>query len=142
MVELIAALYRVEAQIKDDPPDKRRLSRQQQSKPILDKIKAFYDNELISCTPKRTYGAALGYLHNQWPKLIGYTEDGRYPIDNNPAENAIRPFVVGRKNWLFANSQNDAKASAKLYGLIETVNAHGFYPEKYLTEIYRQLPNC
>src|SRR5690606_5805552 len=84
----------------------------------------------------------LGYLHNQWPKLTGYIENGMYLIDNNPAENAIRPFVIGRKNWLFANSQQGAKASANLYGLIETAKAHGLNPEKYLTEIYRQLPNA
>lgn len=142
MVELIAELYQIEKQIKDDPPDKKKISRQDKSKPILAKIKALNDEQLIGCAPKSTFGKALGYLHNQWPKLIGYIENGHYPIDNNPAENAIRPFVVGRKNWLFANTQKGAKASANLYGLIETVKAHGLNPEKYLTEIYRQLPNC
>ncbi|MCX7545348.1 IS66 family transposase [Marinicella gelatinilytica] len=134
MIELIAELYQVENQTKDDPQDK--------SAAILEKIKTLKDESLLSCTPTSTFGKALGYLHNQWPKLIAYIEDGRYPIDNNPAENAIRPFVIGRKNWLFANSQNGAKASANLYGLIETAKAHGLNPEKYLTKIYRQLPNC
>lgn len=142
MIELIAELYQVEKQTKDDPPDKRQLVRQDKSAAILEKIKALKDQSLQTCTPSSTFGKALGYLHNQWPKLIGYIEDGHYPIDNNPAENAIRPFVIGRKNWLFANSQNGAKASANLYGLIETAKVHGLNPEKYLTEIYRRLPNC
>lgn len=142
IVQLIAELYQVEKQTKDDPPDIRQRIRQHKSTAILEKIKTLKDKSLLSCTPTSTFGKALGYLHNQWPKLIGYIEDGRYPIDNNPAENAIRPFVIGRKNWLFANSQNGAKASANLYGLIETAKAHGLNPEKYLTQIYRQLPNA
>lgn len=142
MVELVAELYAIEKQTKDDIPDKRHQIRQNQSKAVLDQIKAHKDKSLQNCTPTSTYGKALGYLHNQWTKLIGYIESSDYPIDNNPAENAIRPFVIGRKNWLFANSTQGAKASANLYGLIETAKAHGLNPDKYLTEIYRQLPNA
>ena len=85
-------------------------------------------------------GKALKYLSRQWLKLIVYIEDGHYPIDNNIAENAIRPFVIGRKNWLFANSQSGAKASANLYSIIETAKAHGINPQEYLTHIYKELP--
>ena len=95
-----------------------------------------------STTPSGLMGKALGYLNNQWPNLIGYTKDGNYPVDNNAAENAIRPFVIGRKNWLFANSTRGAKASANLYSIIETAKAHNLNPEEYLTNIYRQLPNA
>ena len=82
------------------------------------------------------------YLDKQWPRLIGYLNDGRYPIDNNRAENAIRPFVIGRKNWLFSASQNGAKASANLYSLIETAKANQLEPYAYLKEIFTQLPNA
>ena len=142
MVNLIGQLYAIEKQIKDEPPDKRYKIRNEQSKGTLEKIKQLKNQSLQSCTPTSTFGIALGYLHNQWPKLIGYIQDGSYPIDNNPAENAIRPFVIGRKNWLFANSIQGAKASANLYSLIETAKAHKLNPETYLTEVYRQLPNC
>jgi len=142
MVELIAQLYQIEKQIKDQPLDQRKLIKQEKSAAVLEKIKALKDTSLQTYTPTSTFGKALGYLHNQWPKLIGYIEDGQYPIDNNPVENAIRPFVIGRKNWLFANSQQGAKASANLYGLIETAKAHKLNPDKYLTEVYRQLPNA
>ena len=68
--------------------------------------------------------------------------DGNYTIENNPAENAIRPIVIGLENWLFANSVSGARASANLYSLIETAKAHGLNPEEYLTHIYRELPNA
>lgn len=121
-----------------------QLIRQDKSAAVLEKIKALKDKSLHSCAPKSLFGKALGYIpiHNQWPKLIGYIENGKYPIDNNPAENAIRPFVIGRKNWLFASSKQGAKASVNLYGLIETAKAHNLNPDKYLTEVYRQLSNA
>ncbi len=141
MVELIGELYAIEKQIKDQLPDQRLTTRQEQSAAVLEKIKALKDTSLQTCTPTSNFGKALGYLHNQWPKLTRYIETGEYPIDNNAAENAIRPFVIGRKNWLFANSTQGAKASANLYSLIETAKAHRLNPEQYLTHIYQQLPN-
>ena len=92
--------------------------------------------------PKSAIGKALHYLHNQWPYLVRYLENGAYPIDNNPAKNAIRPFVVGRKNWLFANSQADARASANLYSVIETAKANDLEPYAYLKDIFTELPNA
>jgi len=73
--------------------------------------------------------------------LIAYLEDGRYPIDNNPVENAIRPFAIGRKNWLFSASVKGAKASANLYSLIETAKANGLEPYAYLKKVFVELPN-
>lgn len=73
-------------------------------------------NWMIRC------GALVQHLHKQWPKLIRYVESGDYPIDNNAAENAIRPFVIGRKNWMFSTSPKGATASANLYSVIETAN--------------------
>jgi len=87
-------------------------------------------------------GKALNYLDHQWPRLIGYLEDGRYPIDNNLVENAIRPFAIGRKNWLFSASVNGAKASANLYSLIETAKANGLEPYAYLKQIFTELPKA
>ena len=92
--------------------------------------------------PKTALGKALQYLQNQWDYLVGYLADGTYPIDNNLAETARRPFVVGRKNWLFANSQSGAKASANLYSLIQTAKANGLNPYEYLKQIFTELPNA
>lgn len=73
---------------------------------------------------------------------MGYLEDGRYPIDNNRVENAIRPFALGRKAWLFSNSQAGANASADLYSLIETAKANGVEPYHYLKHVFSELPKA
>lgn len=90
--------------------------------------------------PKTALGEALGYLQKYWPRLIRYTERGDLPIDNNPAENAIRPFVVGRKAWLFCDTPAGAHASALIYSLIETAKANGVEPYTWLCRVLRQLP--
>ena len=76
----------------------------------------------------------------QWPKLSRYVEDGSYPIDNNPAENSIRPFVVGRKNWLFSDTVAGANASANLYSLLQTCKVNGINSYRYLQALLVALP--
>ena len=144
MIEYIGKLYGIEKLIREDQylPDKIKSVRLKQSIPILDDIRKLMDKTLHSTTPTGLMGKALGYLNKQWPRLTQFTQSGYYPIDNNAAENAIRPFVIGRKNWLFSNSQKGAKASANLYSLIETAKAHGLNPQEYLTHIYHRLPNA
>lgn len=144
MIKLIGQLYAIEKLIRENgyKPDKIKEIRLEQSVPIFNDIRNLLDSTLHTTTPSGLMGKALGYLHKQWSYLIGYVEDGNYLIDNNAAENAIRPFVIGRKNWLFANSVRGAKASANLYSIIETAKAHNLNPERYLTEVYRQLPNA
>ena len=92
--------------------------------------------------PSSATGKALNYLHNEWDKLVRYLEDGRLEIDNNGAENAIRPFVLGRKNWLFSDSVKGVKASANLYSLIETAKANGLEPYAYLRHLFTELPKA
>jgi transposase len=87
-------------------------------------------------------GKAINYTLEYWPELSRYTDNGAWPIDNNVAENAIRPFVIGRKAWLFSNSQRGAKASANLYGLIETAKANGKEPYSYLSWLFGELPGA
>ena len=81
-------------------------------------------------------------MHNEWGKLIRYLDDGRLEIDNNLAENAIRPFVVGRKNWLFRHSVKGVKASANLNSIIETAKANGLEPYAYLRHVFTKLPKA
>lgn len=85
---------------------------------------------------------ALYYFHNQWDKLVRYLEDGRLCMDNNLLENAIRLFVLGRRNWLFADTPKGATASANLYSLIETAKANGLEPYYYLRCIFTELPKA
>jgi len=85
-------------------PDERYAHRQKQARPVLDEMRAWLDEALPLVSPSSTTGKALSYLHNEWKQLTRYLDDGRLEIDNNGAENAIRPFVLGRKNWLFSAS--------------------------------------
>ena len=123
-------------------PEERKAHRQLQAKPILDELHDWLDNTLPQVPPTSATGKALNYLHNQWEELIRYLEDGRLVMDNNLAENAIRPFVVGRKNWLFSNSVKEVKASANLYSIIETTKANGLEPYAYLRRIFTDLPKA
>ena len=86
-------------------------------------------------------GKPLGYLDSQWGKLTLFLEDGEVPIHNNLAENKIRPFVIGRRNWLFSDIPGRAEASAAIYGLIETVKANDLEPAMYLPWLFHTLPN-
>ena len=82
----------------------------------------------------------MTYLDNQWPLLIRVLDDGRLEVDNNLCENAIRPFVLGRKAWLFSDTPAGAEASARLYSLIETAKASGLEPYAYLKRVFTELP--
>ena len=92
--------------------------------------------------PKTLLGKAINYTLTQWPRLVVYTRDGRLKIDNNAVENAIRPFAIGRKNWLFSDSQAGAKASANLYSLIETAKANRLNDYAYLKHVFAELPRA
>ena len=133
-------MYRIEALIKHDTPSARYQARQEQALPILADIRAWLDQSLTQVPPKTTLGKALYYLDHQWNKLTRYCDDGRLNIDNNPVERAIRPFVTGRKNWLFSDTVKGAKASANLYSLIETAKANGLEPYHYLRYVFNKLP--
>jgi transposase len=141
-VSLIAKLYKTEKQIRDLPPEEKHRIRQERSKPQLAKIKVWLDDNLHRVPPKTKLGEALHYLAAQWERLTIYIKDGRLEIDNNGIERAIRPFAVGKKNWLFANSQAGAKASAALYSLIETAKLHGQEPYRYLKQVFTELPKA
>jgi len=139
-ISLIGKLYAIEKQIKAQSADEKYTVRQKQAQPILADIRQWLDKTLHSTLPKGLLGKALSYLEKNWTKLTVYTQDGRLSIDNNPAENAIRPFVIGRKNWLFSASVKGAKSSANLYGLIETAKANGLEPYIYLRHVFKALP--
>jgi len=139
-VEMIGKLYRIERDIRDKPTPEKQRVRQDQSQAMLDKMRVWLNTALPAITPQSKLGEALAYLHKYWPRLIRYVEHGDLPIDNNPCENAIRPFVIGRKNWLFSDSQAGAHASALIYSLIETAKANGQEPSLWLAEVLSELP--
>jgi len=116
--------------------------RQEKSKPILDEFKRWLDVKVEEVPPKSLLGKAIGYALNQWPRLIVYVETSHVTPDNNMAENSIRPFTIGRKNWLFSGSPDGATASATMYSLIETAKANGLEPYWYLRYLFENLPQA
>jgi transposase len=136
----IQELYRIEKSVKDASAAERHRVRQERSVPIVEKLREWLNASIDSVPPQSLTGKAMAYLDRQWPKLIRVFEDGRIPLDTNRVENVIRPFVVGRKNWLFADTTAGARASANLYGLIETAKANGIEPWAYLCHLFGALP--
>jgi len=141
-VELIGKLYRIERDAKDSSDDERHQARQQYSVPLLVQLKSWLDKTRPQVTPKSALGTALSYMADCWPTLTRYTDRGDLPIDNNRCENAIRPFVVGRKAWLFSATPAGANASAILYSLIETAKANGHEPYSWLHHVLRHIPTA
>ena len=115
----IQQLYAIEKRIQGKTPEEKHQIRQDKAVPLLNKFRVWLEKSSLQVTPKSKMGDAINYSLNQWHKLTRYTEDGRLNIDNNRAERAIKPFVIGRKNWLFSNTARGAQASAKLYSIIE-----------------------
>lgn len=136
----IGKLYGIEQRNSTADAATRYQHRQQDSVPLLDQLRAWLDKTLSIVLPSGKLGEALQYLNKYWPKLIRYTEYGDLPIDNNRAENAIRPFVIGRKNWLFSDTPQGANASAIIYSVIETAKTNGLEPYAYLRKVFTELP--
>jgi transposase len=141
-MEYIAAIYLVEKQAREKgyTPDELHALRQEKAKPVLEQFRTWLERTRPLTPPKGLLGIATAYALSNWPKLIVYLEDGRLRPDNNVAENAIRPFVLGRKNWLFAGHPNGADAGATFFSLIETAKANGLEPFGYLRHIFEKLP--
>jgi transposase len=138
----IQKLYQIERQTKEVPPGERHRIRQERSRPLLEKLRAWLSDAIPRVPPQSLTGKALGYLDSQWEKLVRVLDDGRIPLDTNAVENAIRPFVIGRKNWLFADTVRGAEASANLYSVIETAKRSGLEPFAYLRLVFAELPRA
>lgn len=136
----IQKLYRVEQAVKGESADIIKTRRQQEANPLLYEFKVWLDKSAPQVPPQSLLGKALTYSLNQWSKLVRYLEHGDLSIDNNRAERAIKPFVIGRKNWMLANTRSGARASALLYSLVETAKANGLIPFDYLMHVFAELP--
>ena len=112
-------------------PDERYQQRLEQAKPVLDALLAWAN--VRNAAPKSALGKALTYLKEQWPYLTNYLKDGRLELSNNRAERSIKPFVIDRKNFLFANTPGGAKGSAVIFTMIQTAIENHLAPYRYLT---------
>lgn len=142
VLALIAKLYEVEKRARDAPAAQRAAMRLADSVPLLDDIEALVQRHQHAALPQSALGKALHYTASQWSKLTRYVQDGRWPIDNNACENAIRPFVVGRNGWLFSDTPAGAQASANLYSLLQTCRANGVNTYEYLKVLFVALPKA
>lgn len=136
----INKLYRIEREIKDLSEQDKLTARQEKSVPVLTQLKKWLETNKPRTTKNSLTGIAMTYLYNQWDKLTVYTTHGSLRISNILAENAIRPFAIGRRAWLFADTPRGAHASAVHYSLIETAKLHELEPYQYINTVFKALP--
>ncbi len=143
-LEFIRELYLIERTLWDPEhpltPERRVAIRQTRSAPIMARFHAWLEMLAPQVLPESRLGRAVHYTLGQWSKLTVFLSHGEAPIDNNRCENAIRPFVLGRKGWLFSDTVHGAVASANLYSLVETAKASGVEPHAYLSRLFERLP--
>lgn len=124
-------LFAIEQELADKSATTRYEERQKMAKPVLDTMLSWANSR--AAAPNSALGKALHYLKNQWPYLLNYLKDGRLEISNNCAERSIKPFVIDRKNFLFANTPGGAQGSAVIFSLIQTSIENGLDPWRSLT---------
>jgi transposase len=135
----IRKLYAIERRIKDRSAEEKRQVREAEARPIMAELRVWLNKSIDQVTPKSALGKALNYMHREWDRLLPWLQDGHIPIDNNRCENAIRPFVVGRKAWLFSKSIKGAAASASIYSVIESAKANNLEPYHYLRHVLTEI---
>ncbi|MDA8228376.1 MAG: transposase, partial [Desulfitobacterium hafniense] len=132
-------LFHIEKQLVSLTPEKRLEERERLARPLMDEFFDWIDQ--LTALPNTLLGKAVYYAKSQKKYLERYLLDGRLEISNNRAERSIKPFVIGRKNWLFSNTPGGARASAVYYSLIVTAKENGMNPFEYLTWILTNAPN-
>jgi len=139
-VALIAKLYEIERDVRDLEPGARWLWRQQHAKPVAEALHTWLSEQRAKLAKADVTAKAIDYSLSNWRGLTHYLDDGNVPIDNNAAENAVRPLAVGRKNWLFVGSQQAGERAAVVLSLIESAKLNGHDPWAYLKDVFERLP--
>ena len=135
----IAALYRIEEEVRGQPPDLRRQLRQEKTKPLVDDLRVVIDDALRRLSPKSAMAKALAYGRKRWDALTRFLDEGGAEIDNNIAERAMRSIAIGRKNWLFAGSKVGGERAAVIYSVIETAKLNGVEPQAYIADVIEKV---
>jgi len=141
-LEMIGKLYVIEAACKEMSAEERKVVRQEQSAPVLDKIREWMEEQAPRVLPKSPAGEAIGYATNQWTALNRYLEDGRLSIDNNAVERELRTVAVGRKNWMACGSQVGGEVAAIGYTMIGSAVINGVNPVTWLTDVLERITTC
>lgn len=134
-------LFKIEEKILKESAKEKFKIRQKESKKITEEFFSWVSEKMNEVLPKSLIGTALQYALNQKKYLLSFLKDGRIELSNNRAERSIRPFVIGRKNWLFCNTPSGARSSAIIYSIMETAKENGLRPLEYLTFIFEQYQN-
>lgn len=134
-------LFSLERKFTDLTAAERHIKRLEHSKPVLEAFLSWLNDYKPKVLPKSNLGKAVNYCLNQWSKLEAFLQNGEIELSNNRAERAIKPFVIGRKNWLFSKSPHGATASAVIYSIVETSKANRLNPFYYLEYLFEKLPN-
>lgn len=140
-LEFCNQLFAIEREIHNATPEQRYKIRKERSRPVMEAFLAWLKDQRPRVLPKSAFGQAISYCLNQWDKLEAFLQDGRLELDNNRSERSIKPFVIGRKNWLFANTPKGAKASATIYSIVESAKENGLNPFNYLQYLFEKMPN-
>jgi len=138
-LDRIGALYDIERSISGQPAEVRRAVRQEQSRPRVEAFRTWAEQQLTRITGKSDLARAFRYGLSRWPSFCLFLEDGRVAIDNNPAERALRPIGIGRKNWLFAGADTGAETLARAMTVIETAKMNGIDPQAYLADVLDRI---
>jgi transposase len=143
-LENIQLLYRLERQAEDENMTKEQIEELRQGKayPLLKAFEKWLEANVLQVPPKTPIGKALAYTYDLYPRLVRYVIDGRYKIDNNGAENGIRPLALGRKNYMFCGNHEAAKRTAIIYSLLGTCKINNLNPTEWLTDIFNRIPDC
>jgi transposase len=143
-LEHIQLLYRLERQADDESMTKEQIEelRQRKAYPLLRAFEKWLEANVMQVPPKTPVGKALAYTYDLYPRLVRYVIDGRYKIDNNGAENGIRPLALGRKNYMFCGNHEAAKRTAIIYSLLGTCKINNVNPTEWLTDVFNRIPDC
>ncbi len=137
----IGTLYDIERQATELPPDERMRLRDTQARPIVENLRDWLTGQRSQLTNGTRTAKAIDYSLKRWAALVRYLDDGHLPIDNNWVENQIRPWALGRSNWLFAGSLRSGQRAASVMTLIQSAKINGLDPQAYLRDILQRLPN-
>lgn len=142
-IAMIAKLYQAERELADLHDAEAFLTqRRERVQPVLEQMKSWLEKKALHVPPQTALGKAVSYTIGQWDKLVRYLEHPDLTPDTNRVENKIRPFVIGRKNWLFSGSPRGANTTAGVYSLIETAKANGIDPYRYMRTLIGRLPTA
>jgi transposase len=141
ILERIAALYAIEAEVRGQPPGVRQKARQERTKPLIAELRKILDDAHRRLSPKSVMALAIAYGTKRWAALTRFIDDGSLEIDNNIAERSLRSIAIGRKNWLFAGSKIGDERTAAIYTVIETCKMNGVEPQAYIADVIAKIAN-